>query len=178
MFISDSATPAVKEHLDAQLAFFNDMSKTLSHSWQQLGNLNMQLLQTLTEESTRASQNLLTARNPVERVSAAATQAQPIADKLRAYQQHFSRLAADTQVELARVSEQHIKETSRTAQTLAQEVKRVGDQTLEKSKRAQEEALKNFSDPFTRQGGEGKGAGRAPLVGQGEAGARQPGVAH
>ncbi|MFC3461467.1 hypothetical protein [Massilia haematophila] len=52
---SQSVTPAVRAHLDAQAAFLNDMSKSMSRSFQELCQLNMQLGQTLLEESTTAS---------------------------------------------------------------------------------------------------------------------------
>lgn len=145
---SNSVTPAVRSHLDAQLAFINDMSKSLSRSFQNLCELNIQLSQTLLEESTIASQKLLTTDRATDVLSIAASRAQPAAEKLRAYQQHISRVAADAQVELARVAEQHVQETSRTARALADEVARTASEETEQILRKQEESLKNFRDPF------------------------------
>jgi hypothetical protein len=39
--------------MEAQLSFFNDMSKSLFRTVQQYSDLNIQLAQTLLEESTR-----------------------------------------------------------------------------------------------------------------------------
>ena len=55
---------------------------------------------------------------------------------------------ADTQVDMARVAEQHVQETSRTARQLADEVARVTSQETEQHLRNQQEALRNFRDPF------------------------------
>lgn len=149
MFLfSQSVTPAVRSHLDAQVAFLNDVSKSFTRSIQNIIEANIQLSQTLLEESNIAGQQLLTTNHPTEIISAAASRAQPAAEKLRAYQQHLSRVAADSQVELARVAEQHVQETSRTARTLADEVARVATEETQNSLRTQQDSLKNFRDPF------------------------------
>jgi phasin family protein len=143
-----SVTPAIRSHLDAQVAFLNDLSKQWTRSFQNVVELNIQLGQTLLEESNIASQKLLTADRPTDALSAAASRAQPAANKLRAYQQHLSRVVADSQVELARVAEQHVQETSRTARGLADQVARTATEETENSIRIQQENLKNFRDPF------------------------------
>jgi phasin family protein len=154
MFLfSQSVTPAIRSHLDAQVAFLNDMSKSWSRSIQNIVEANIQLSQTLLEESNIASHQLLTTNHPSEILSTAASRAQPAADKLRAYQQHLSRVVADTQVDMARVAEQHVPETSRTAKTLADEVARAASEETQNSLRTQQDTLKNFRDPFQHAGG-------------------------
>ena len=145
---SQAVTPAVKEHMEAQLSFFNDVSKTLFHTVQQYGDLNIRLAQTMLEEGSTAGQQILTAHRPTDMFSAAASHAQPTAEKLRAYQQHVSRIAADTQTDLARVAEEHVTETARTAKALADDVARVTHEETEKALRTQQEAARKFNDPF------------------------------
>lgn len=156
---SQSVTPAVRSHLDAQAAFMNDMSKSLFRSFQQLCDLNIQLTQTMLEESTLASNSMLTADRQTDVISAAAARAQPASEKLRAYQQHISRVAADAQVELARVTEQHVQETSRTARALADEVARVATEETDRSMRSQQETMRKFTDPFRTGDGQMRGNG-------------------
>ncbi|WP_036245821.1 TIGR01841 family phasin [Massilia sp. BSC265] len=149
MFLfSKSDTPAVRAHLNAQAAFLNDMSKSLSRSFQEMCQLNIQLGQTMLEESTIVSHQLLTAERPADLMSATATRAQPASEKLRAYQQHLSRVAADSQVDFAKVAEQHVHETSRTARALAEQVANSAAEETDRTIRHQEEVLKNFRDPF------------------------------
>ena len=143
-----SVTPAIRSHLDAQVAFLNDLSKSFARSLQKFSELNIQLSQTLLEEGNIASQKLLTTDRPTEVINIAASRAQPAAEKLRSYQQHVSRTLADSQVELARVTEQHVQETSRTARALADEVARATSQETEQNIRNQQEILRNFRDPF------------------------------
>ena len=148
-----SVTPAVRTHMDAQTAFVNDMSKSLFRSFQQMCELNIQLAQTMLEETTLTSQQLLSADRQSEVLSAASSRAQPATEKLRAYQQHIARLATGAQVELARVTEQHVQNTSRTARALVDEVARTSAEEAERGIRSQQEAMRNLSDPFTRQDG-------------------------
>jgi phasin family protein len=142
----------MKTHVDAQTAFMNDISKSWFRSIQQIMDLNIQLAQTMMEETALASKQVLNADRQTEVLSAAASRAQPATDKLRAYQQHIARLAADTQVEIARVTEQHIQNTSRTARALADEVARDANEQTERGLRAQQDTIRQYSDPFARRG--------------------------
>ncbi len=149
---SQTVTPAAKTHLEAQLSFFNDLSKSVFRTVQQYSDLNIQLAQTLLEESTQAGQQVITAHRPTEALAAAAAHAQPTAEKLRAYQQHLSRIAADTHVDLSKVAEEHVQETSRTAKALADEVARVTSEETEKTLRTHQDAVDKFTDPFRTDG--------------------------
>ena len=149
-------TPAARSHMDAQTAFLNDMSKSVFRSFQQMCDLNIQLVQTLVEESTLASQQVLSADRQTELLSAASARAQPTTEKLRAYQHHVSRLAADAQVELARVTEQHVQNTTRTARALVDEVARTTAEETERNIRTQQEALRTVADPFAGAEGDAR----------------------
>ena len=82
MFLfSQSVTPAVRSHLDAQVAFLNDMSKSWARSIQNIIDANIQLSQTLIEESNIAGQKLITTNHPTEVISAATSRVQPAAEK-------------------------------------------------------------------------------------------------
>jgi phasin family protein len=147
-----SVAPAVRTHVDAQTNFVNDISKSLFRSFQQIIDLNIQLTQTLLEETALTSKQVLSSDRQSEILSAATSRAQPATEKLRSYQQHITRLAADAQAELARVAEQHVQNTSRTARALADEVARDATEQTERSIRAQQETLRQFNDPFARSG--------------------------
>ncbi len=170
---SHSVTPAVRSHLDAQVSFLNDMSKSLFQSFQQLCDLNIQLTQTMLEEATQTGHQLLTADRQTDVIGAAAARAQPATDKLRAYQQHISRVAADTQVQLSRVAEQHVQETTRTAKALADEVQRVASEETERNMRNQQETMRKFSDPFMHSAGYQRGNGSGASMQSGQPGSAQ-----
>lgn len=149
---SNSVTPAARTHMDAQTSFLNAVSKSIFGSFQQLSNLNLQLAQTLLEEATIASQQLLTANQHTDVTDAAASRAQPASQKLRAYQQHLSRLTADAQVDLSRVAEEHVQKTALTAKALAEEVARTAVEDTKRNIQEQEETTRQFNDPFIKSG--------------------------
>lgn len=165
-----SVTPALRTHIDAQTAFMNELSQTISRSFQQVFQLNMQLGQALLEETTSTAQRMLATGRPTDALSAAASRAQPAADRLRSYQQQLSQLAASTQVDLTRVTEQHVQETSRTARALAEEVTRVSVEETGKSLRQQEETMKNSRDAFKQESERGARIG-AQFLGSLQSGA-------
>ena len=146
-----SVNPAVRSHFEAQAAFMNELSQAMSRSFQQVCQLNMQLGQSLLEEITGTAQRMLSAGRPTDALSAAAAQVQPGTDKLRAYQQQLSQLAAATQVDLSRVTEQHVQETSRTARALADDVTRAATEETDKHLRQQEETIRNSRDAFVKE---------------------------
>lgn len=172
---TQSVNPALRSHIDAQVAFFNDLSKAISRSFQQVGQLNVQLTQALFEQATHAGQHWLTAERPAEAMSVAASRAQPATDTLRAYQQHLSQIASATQVDLTQVAEQHMPETSRTARALADDVTRAAAEETNKNMRQQEEAVKNFRDPFEQEDGRGERTGTR-FQGNLQSGGRDAGV--
>lgn len=151
---SHSVTPAIRTHLDAQLNFFSDMSKALSRSFQRMCELNIQLSQTLLEEGGIASQQLLTTDRAHDAIAVTASRAQPAANKLRAYQQHVSRIVADAQLDLARVAEQHAPITSRTARDLADQVAQAAAEETEENAVKQHDMMNSFRDPFQGHGAE------------------------
>src|SRR5471032_489713 len=95
---SPSVSPAAKSHLEAQLSFFNGISKSLFRSVQQFSELNLQFAQGLLEESRIAGQHLITVDRAEDLFQAAAASGQPVAEQLRIYQQQASRLAADAKL--------------------------------------------------------------------------------
>lgn len=145
---NQSVTPAAKHHMEAQMSLLNDMSKSLFRTVQQYSDLNIQLAQAIIEEASLTGQELLTTQRPVDAVNVTLSRAQPTADKLRAYQQHLSRIAANTHVDLAKVAEEHVSETSRTAKELAEEVTRMATEETEKNVRNQQDAMRRMAATF------------------------------
>ena len=119
---------------------------------------------------------------PVRVTEIAKTINQLAPSMLRAYQQHLSRVAADAQVDLTRVTEQHVQKTSQTARALADEVARVASEETERGMRKQEESIRQFSDPFNSDGkniqasrGNSNGGGSSATMQSGSPGSSQTG---
>lgn len=117
-------TPNVQAHFDAQYALLSDMSQKMFDTVQRINELNMQAAQNVFADSLNNAQQVLVAKDPYEALSIAASQAQPVADKVRAYQQQLADIASRTQAELARSAEARAPEASRTASAAAEEANR------------------------------------------------------
>lgn len=152
---SQSVSPAVRSHMDAQAAFLNELSQTMSRSFQQVIQLNLQLGQTLFEEAAGTARRMLNVERAGGALPAAAAIAQPATDTLRAYQQHMSELAAGTQVDLTRMSGQQAQETSHTARALADDVTRASADATDKSLSEQEAAVTNAHAAFVQAAASG-----------------------
>ncbi|MDB5761750.1 MAG: phasin family domain protein [Herminiimonas sp.] len=139
-------SPAAKDHMEAQFSLFADMSKELFHTVQKINELNIQVAQTVMEEAITGTHQLLVANDPYEALSIAAAQVQPVVEKMRAYLQHISNIAAGTQVDLVKTAELHVPETSRTAIAMADEVARQASEETEKVTRRQKAAMESLTN--------------------------------
>lgn len=147
MFSTDQRiTPAIESHLQSQMDFFNDLSKTLFQSVQQISSLNLQLVQSYVDDATQFGKDVAAARQPGELLAAATGQALPAAEKLRLYRQNLARISAEAQSKLAECAEQHVPETSKSARALSDEVVKVTIDETEKSLQRQQDALRVASD--------------------------------
>ena len=134
---TNSISPALQAHLDAQLNFVTELSRKMFDTALRVNELNMRLAQELLEEA------------------ASANQVQPGTDKLRQYQQKLSHLMADANVEMNRTAETHLPEARRTAVALADELVRKTAEETEKAAQRQREIIDKM-----HVGAQSDGAGR------------------
>lgn len=141
-------SPAARQHMNEQVAFFNDMSKTLMQSAQECQNIGLQIAQSMFEEGAEVGRDMFCAQKPAELFSMTAARIEPFSNKLCSYNQEMSRVAADGQVRLVRVVEQHSAGTARAAKALADEVTRTASEETGKALRKQQDALSRIADPI------------------------------
>ena len=147
-FSKQEVPPALKSHMEAQFAFMSDLSKKMFDGFQKIQQLNIQVAQTLIEESISNTQQLIQSNSPTDYLSVAASNVQPAAEKLRAYQQHLSNITAGMQVELSRAAEQHVPQTTRTAAAVAEEVVRRGAEETDKVAERQKAVFEKLTKPI------------------------------
>lgn len=131
--------PAAEAHVNAQFTFMDDMARTLLQSFQKISDLNLNLTQSLVEESTRLGRDLVAADKPAAVLSATAAQAAPAGERLRLYRDNLARISAEAQADLSRCAERHVPETSRTAKALAEEFMKA---SAEESQKVQQSLLR------------------------------------
>jgi len=154
---SQADSPAARAHLDSQFSMLADLSKQVFNAMQRINELNIQVTQTIMEEALANTKQVLSTSDPTEALSVIASQAHPNAEKLRAYQQHLTNIAAGTQVNLAKTAETHIPQTARTAQDLAGEVALKASEDTEKATQRQKAAMEKLTTPLGKPTESGKG---------------------
>lgn len=147
-FSRQEVPPALKSHLDAQFSFMADLSKKMFDGIQRVGQLNVQVAQTVMEEAINSTHQLIESNTATDYLSIAASQMQPAAEKVRAYQQHLTNISAGVQVELSRTAEQHVPEATRTAAAVAEEVVRRGVEETDKVIQRQRAASEKMARPI------------------------------
>jgi phasin family protein len=145
---SQSITPAAKNHVQAQVSYFNDLSRSIFQMAQQFTEINLQLAQTWLQDFASTSQAVLTAGKPTEVFAVTAARAQPVADRFRSYQQQLAKVAADGQTALIRVAGEHADETARAAREFTDEVTRVTSEETERTLRQQHDTMRQFANPL------------------------------
>jgi len=85
-------------------------------------DLNLTAAKASLEESSIATKQLLSAKDPQEFFSLASAQAQPTAEKTIAYGRHLANIAQSTSAEFSKAAETQIAETNRKVISLVEEV--------------------------------------------------------
>ncbi|NEX63007.1 phasin family protein [Noviherbaspirillum galbum] len=147
-YFTQQVAPSTKAHLEAQFAFFSDLSKQMFDAVQKINELNIQIAQTALQETLSSTREVFAAQNPIDALSVATSQVQPAAERLRAYQQHLTDIAARTQAEFARTAETHVPEASRTASAVVDEVARRAAEETQKATDRQKAVLAKVASPI------------------------------
>jgi phasin family protein len=163
--LSQKDSPAANAYFQSQFSMFSDLTKQFFNAAQKVNELNIQVSQTLMDEALSNTQQVLSAKDPTEVLSVIAGQAQPNAEKVRAYQQHLTDIAANTQVDLIKSAENHIPEASRTAQDMAKEVQRKAAEETEQVTQRQKSAMEKLTSPIAARQADTGGVKGAPQKG-------------
>lgn len=160
MFLFDQGIPpAAKAHMDSQFSMVSGLADQMFSAVQKINELNIQVMQRVMEESIHNAQQIMAAQNPYEFLSIAASQVQPAAEKMRAYQQHLTNIAARAQVDIAKTAETHVPEASRTASAMADEVARKASEETQKATQRQKATIDKMTNPIGKSAEGGKAAG-------------------
>ncbi len=143
-----ATAPALKSYIESQLVFMTELSIKMCDSVRKVSELNLRLAQQLIDDGVASSRQLINTADPVEFASAAMAVSQPMAERLRHYNQQLLSLLAGTQVELTRTAESHIPETSRNAAAMADELVRKASEETERATERQRSAIERMSKPL------------------------------
>jgi vacuolar-type H+-ATPase subunit H len=125
-------TPALADHLQTQMQFFNNWANTVVDSVRQMNSLNIELAKELLGDATQAGQQMRDANGAAEIASTGVSRLLPAAEKLRMHQQRLASIVANTNLELVKKAESYLPQASRTASAVADEITRQATAEAEK----------------------------------------------
>lgn len=150
--LPQSISPALIQHMEAQLSFLTEISRKMFDSTQKIVELNLQAAQEFIEDVSNSGHQLMQAKDASEFTTLAASQVQPNSEKLRNYQQRLSNLVAGTQMELTKTAETHMPEATRTAAAVADEIARKASEETEKASQQQKAMIEKISTSAQKVG--------------------------
>ena len=113
---------ATKSNFEAQIAMITALTSKTFESVEKIVDLNMTAVKASLEESTLAAKQLMTAKDPQEFFTLAASQAQPNSEKAIAYGRHLASIASSAQAEFTKAAEVQMAETKSKVLALVEEV--------------------------------------------------------
>ncbi|SFC28809.1 phasin family protein [Massilia yuzhufengensis] len=120
--IPEQFSNATKANLESQFALFSSLTAKTFESVEKLVELNISTARASLEESSNVTRKLLSAKDPQEFFSVAASQAQPSAEKATSYSRQLASIASGAGAEFSKVAEGQIVETNRKVIALVDEV--------------------------------------------------------
>lgn len=143
-------TQTVQSQFEAQLSLFTDMSYKLFGTVKKFNELSFQVAQSLLDECVGNFRQMMVAKDPMEILSIMASQAQPAAEKLRAYQQQLQNIGVDAQAEMVKSVEAQMSEVNRTAVVIVDQVTKQAIEETGKVAQRQKTMLDNTSQQISQ----------------------------
>lgn len=175
MFNLNLNTPAYQSQINAQQAFISDLTSKVFEAAQKVTQLNLQLAQDMLEDLSTTHHQLLQAQGLAGLASAATSQAHPIAERLRNYQQNLTGVVAGANAELTRTAESHLPDLSRASSDVAEEVVKRASEEIDKASQRSREVVDKL-DESARRGVEAISQGAKQAQGQPRSQPRPPGA--
>lgn len=142
---TEQISTAARNQVQVQLGLATSLADTLMDSMQKMIGLNLHAAKASLDTSLAGTQRLLTARDPQEFFSLSAHQAQPHAEIALTYGRHLASIASCAQLELARVAEDQVNQSSRRMVNLIDEFGRLAPSGSEGALSLMKSALDNIS---------------------------------
>ena len=110
--IAEQFSAAIKAHVDAQLATTTALASKAIENAGKFSSLNMNFARFSLEESSVATRQMMSAKDPQEFLSLVATHVQPTVEKALAYGRQMVSVASISHCEFATAMEVHFTEMS------------------------------------------------------------------
>ncbi|TFW17998.1 phasin family protein [Duganella callida] len=144
----ETLSPAARNHAEARIDYYTDLTQAVLHSLRQLTEANVQFSREWLDDSTSALRTALLTPPSERTADAAPKAAEATLHKLQAYHQKLAQVASEFQNELTKVAQERVPQTARTAGELADAGRQAASQHLtEESNRFANLASQNNAMP-------------------------------
>ncbi|MQA38970.1 phasin family protein [Rugamonas aquatica] len=141
----ETISPAAKNHVEARIDYFSDLTIATLQSVRKLSDVNLQFSRDWLQDSTEALRTALLTP-ATERTPADTPSVEQVAQKLQAWQQQLNQVATEFQTSINQVVQQHAPQTARTASELAEAVTQKAAAQADQQLRLQKAAGKEIID--------------------------------
>lgn len=117
----DQISAATKANLEASLALYSTLSSKALESVEKLINLNLAAAKTSMEESSAATRQIFSAKDPQEFLTLVSAQAKPNFDKAVAYGGHVATITNGVKAEFTKAAEEQLAQISRKVNEMVEQ---------------------------------------------------------
>lgn len=115
----ETLSPAARNHAEARIDYYRDLSQAVLHALRQLSDVNLQFTREWLDDTTAACRTALLTPPEQRDAGAVPQRAEAAAHRLQDYHRQLTQVASDFQAELNQIAQQHVPQTARTASELA-----------------------------------------------------------
>jgi hypothetical protein len=115
----ETLSPAARNHAEARIDYYADLSQAVLRSLRQLSEVNVKFSREWLDESSAALQRGLLTPPSASSTANAPQQAGAALQKLQSYHQELAQIATTLQSEITQLAQEHVPESARTASELA-----------------------------------------------------------
>jgi hypothetical protein len=115
----ETLSPAARNHAEARIDYYSDLSQAVLRSLRQLAEVNVQFSREWLDESTTALQRSVLTPPGQSNGAQPPQQATALLQKLQSYHKQLAQVASEFQSEITKVAQERVPQTARTASELA-----------------------------------------------------------
>lgn len=141
----ESISPAAKNHVEARIDYFSDLTLATLHSMRQLSDVNLHFSRDWLQASTEACRAALLSKD-AERPPGQSFSLEQATQKLHSWQQQLNQVASNYQAGINEVVQQHAPQAARTASELAVAVTQKAADQAGQQLRSHQAALKEIHE--------------------------------
>jgi phasin family protein len=147
---TDHFSSAAKSQMESQFTIMNSFTDTFLTNTEKMVDLTLETLKSTLQDSFNNVHQLISARGPQEFFSLAAAQTKPRAEKLVAFSQQVSSIAANSQAELSKLTQEHVTDSTQQVSALVQEVSKHAPASMENVGKMMQSVIGNASASYAQ----------------------------